>query len=398
MRLLIFSPYYPPHRGGLESHSDEFNKYLSQTGVDVVVFTPRLPLGAPLSEIRHTGVHIIRYPAFELIHNYPLPKFWTRLFWIQWRSLLTDDSNMVISRTRFFFPSLMAGYYAWKKQKVWVHIEHGSDFAQFEHPIKNFLGRLYDYTFGRLILKKASFLIANSRASQEFVKTLSGRSDCQVIYRGIEKDLVETAIPQNELRDRYPARIIVGYIGRLIEGKGVKDLIEAFYTIENKDHLLMIIGDGPEQKNLQVLVTKRGLNDRVFFLGAQPLPIAMGHLKTWDIFVNPSYTEGIPTSVVEATILKKAVVATDVGGTSEIISGVDDGILIPPGQPIVLGAAISKLAEDKDLRQSLGQKAYSRVSNKFTWDQATLTYQKFFKSVLESTLLKNLPKNYRHTR
>ena len=79
MNVLIFSPYYPPHIGGLESHSEEFNQQLAQRGIDVLVFTPRLPKDAPERETRR-GVRIIRFPAFEIIPNFPLPQFFP-FFW-----------------------------------------------------------------------------------------------------------------------------------------------------------------------------------------------------------------------------------------------------------------------------------------------------------------------------
>lgn len=383
MHLLVFSPYYPPHRGGLETHSDEFNKHLSSQGENITVFTPHLPASAAAQEKIHTSVTVIRFPATELIHNYPIPCFWKKEFWYLWKELLATSPDAVLSRTRFFFPSLMAGYFAWRKKLPWVHVEHGSDFAHFNSPLKNFLGRLYDHTFGKLILKKAHVLIANSEASKNFVRTLSKRADCNVIHRGLEKELIETALPQTELREKYPDIVIVGYVGRLIEGKGVKDLIQAFSESKKESSLLVIIGDGPEQKKLEILVHKLGLEDRVFFLGAQPLPLAMGHLKTWDIFVNPSYTEGIPTSVIEAALLGKAIIATEVGGTNEIISGDGDSILISPHDTQALTKALITLQEDTGFRKQLGEEARKRVAMLFTWESAIQKYQELFAKILK---------------
>lgn len=382
MKLLIFSPYYPPHRGGLETHSDEFNKHFAQQGATITVFTPQLPASAPAEEILHTHVRVIRYPALEIIHNYPIPIFWKKEFWTLWGILGTETHSLIISRTRFFFPSLMAGYYAWKKNLPWIHIEHGSDFAQFESTLKNTLGKLYDYTLGRFILKHARLVIANSRASQKFVETLSGRTDCQVIYRGVEKELILSAPLAKEWQEQYPDTLLIGYIGRLIEGKGVRDLIQAFSEAHIPQAILVIIGDGPERIRLEEYTRELSIESQVLFLGALPLPVAMGHLKAFDIFVNPSYTEGIPTSVIEAALLKKAIIATNVGGTNEIISGNQDGILIEARDTQALKKALLELSCHPETMTQYGLEAEQKVSSHFIWENAIKEYRELFAKIL----------------
>lgn len=170
MKLLIFCPYYSPHIGGLESHADEFNKYLSQKEVIITIFTPRLPQDAPDREIRYNNVKIIRFPAFEIIPNYPLPKFWLLKFWRLFFGLFfKEEFDIVISRTRFFNTSLLALIYAKTKNVKWIHIEHGSAFVQLSDTFKTVTAKLYDYVFGQLIFKCSDMNISISRAVQNFV-------------------------------------------------------------------------------------------------------------------------------------------------------------------------------------------------------------------------------------
>jgi glycosyltransferase involved in cell wall biosynthesis len=234
MRILVFSPFYPPHKGGLESHSDEFNKYLSAQGTQVSVFTPRIPQDSPEREIRHDGVGIIRFPALELIHNYPLPKFWQKRFWQLWQELYTKPYDVVISRTRFFFTSLMALRFVKKTALPLVHIEHGSDFTHFNNSFKTWLGMLYDRTCGAFVLRHSDRVIGNSEASARFVYQLSGR-DCTVIYRGVEKEIILATAPNDSIKKLYPEKLIIGFVGRLIDGKGVYDLIDAFSLIQHRE-------------------------------------------------------------------------------------------------------------------------------------------------------------------
>lgn len=378
MKILIFSPYYPPHIGGLETHSDEFNKHLSQKGVDITVFTPRLPVDAPEKELRHTNVQIIRFPAFEVIHNYPLPKFLTVRFW----KLLIEASrikpNIIISRTRFFSTSFFALIYAKIRRIPLVHIEHGSDFAKFNSPFKAFLGKLYDYTFGKSILRFSDINIANSQASGKFIAQLSKRNDYRVIYRGVETETILATETKSGLQEKYSDKIIIGFIGRLIDGKGVSTLLIALSKIQRNDFVFFIIGDGPERKNLEKISQQPTLKNKVVFFGYKPPTEAIAIMKTCDIIINPSLTEGLPTSITEAALCKKAIIATNVGGTAEIITGNSDGFLIEPKNIELLQEKIEILLNDRKLRESFGRNAFNRTVNLFSWERAMTEYMTIF--------------------
>jgi glycosyltransferase involved in cell wall biosynthesis len=382
MKILVFSPYYPPHIGGLEAHADEFNKYLSQEGVDITVFTPRLPLEASEFEERHQGVKIIRFPAIELIHNYPLPKFWLPSFWKLLGQAARQRPDLILSRTRFFSTSLLALAYAKLKRVPWVHIEHGSDFAKFNGAFKTRLGEMYDHIFGRLVLACSDKNIANSLASSRFVETLSGRHDCQVIYRGVETETILQVKPNQSLRQRYVGKTLIGFIGRLIDGKGVIDLLQALANISEKDFACFIVGDGPERAALEKFIKDHNLTEKVIFFGHKNFIEAIAILKSCDIFVNPSYTEGIPTSVIEAALCQKAILTTDVGGTPEIITGKGDGIFIKPKDITALQKHLEKLLGDSALREALAHKAFETVREKFHWPRAAKQYLEVFNALL----------------
>lgn len=381
MRLLIFSPYYPPHIGGLETHADEFNKHLSQEGARITVFTPQLPHDAPSHEIRHGNVTVIRFPAFEVIHNYPVPKFWDTTFWKLFNEATREQPDIVISRTRFFSTSLVALAYAKIKRISWVHIEHGSDFAQFNGSIKTNIGKLYDYTFGKLVLMFSDTNVANSLASAGFVKKLSGRDDCRVIYRGVETQAIADTKPNTDLRKRYEGKVVIGYIGRLIDGKGVKDLLEALVLLNDRDFVCLIVGEGPERAALERFITEHSLEEKVILFGNRPFSEAIGILKACDIFVNPSYTEGIPTAVIEAALCGKATIATAVGGTAEIVTDTDGIMLISPRNPRELSEKLDVLMTDPTLRQTMGAKAFAEVEQKFSWPRAAKQYLELFENI-----------------
>lgn len=383
MNIIVFSPYYPPHTGGLESHADEFNKYLSQKGIDITVFTPRLPKEAMENEVKFNNVKIIRFPAFEIISNYPLPKFWSLKFWKLFFALFKIRYDIAISRTRFFNISLLSLIYAKIKRAKWIHIEHGSDFVKLNSRLKSKISMLYDYTFGKLVLMSADKVVANSNASAEFCKKIAPKISCDLIYRGVETDKIQSAQPNVKMKNSCSNDVIITFIGRLIDGKGVADLIRAAEGI-GENFKLFIIGEGPQKENLKKLSKKSKIEDKIIFFGHKEFEEVIGILKISDIFVNPSYTEGLPTSVIEAALCKKAIIATNVGGTPEIITDQKSGFLVDPGNINQLKEKLEVLINDGTLRETLGENAYNEVKDKFSWNRSIDKYLSIFAQILNS--------------
>ena len=375
-KILVFCPYYLPHVGGLESHADEFNKYLSENGFEIDVFTPRLPRETLEVETKFKKVKIYRFPAWEIIPNYPLPCFWDKKYWSIKKELSKENYDWVISRTRFFMTSVMAGFWSKKHKVSWMHVEHGSDFVKLNSQWKSLIGKLFDYTLGRWVLKSADVAVTNSKASAEFCKKLCPGRKYEVVYRGVE---IGKIINNKVVREKYKNKTIILFAGRLIDGKGVTDLIEAVSLIKFKNWVLLIVGDGPRRIDLENQVKRKNLGDRVLFLGQMSHQDLMGVVNISDIVVNPSYTEGIPTNIIEAAKCGRAIVATDVGGTREIIEDNKSGFLVTPKDVELLVEKLKLLINDADLRKKMGLAAKTAVKNKFDWNESIKKYIKLLK-------------------
>ena len=372
-KMLVFCPYYPPHVGGLESHADEFNKHISERGYGITVFTPRLPSSAPEQELRYKNVNIIRFPAFEIIPNWFLPKFWQKKFWDLKADIYKNNYDVVVSRTRFFATSIMALFYTKKKKIKWMHIEHGSDYVQLSNKLHSFVAKLFDHTLGWLILKKANMVVANSKASAMFCKKIFNNREYRIIYRGIEVEEINKIKPSKEIQDKYKNILKIIFIGRLIDGKGVGDLLKAVGKLKFEKWTLFIVGDGPQKISLQRQANNLKISNKVIFFGQKNKKDTIGILKASDIVINPSYTEGLPTSVIEAALCGKPIIATTVGGTIEILDK-NTGILIPAKNSSAITEKIEYLAENKDLRVLIGGKVKNKIERKFSWKKATEKY------------------------
>jgi len=381
--VLIFCPYYPPHVGGLESHAREFNEQISLLDYNVTVFTPRLPInGLKEEEFQldngHGTITVYRFPAWEIVNNYPLPKFWLGEFWRMYWKLSNKRYDAIISRTRFFNTSILALAFAKMTHTFWLHIEHGSDYVHLNNQITKLTAYVYDHSLGYLVFAMANKVVANSEASMEFSKKIYKKGEYTVIYRGVEKEKILSVVADEKQKDKYPNKIIITYIGRLIDGKGVVKLLEALNSLSFCPIVCWIIGDGSQKVYLQEKAKEFGLEEKVIFFGEKSHAESLALLRSSDIFVNPSYSEGLPTSVIEAALLGKAIIATDVGGTKEIVVKEGGIRLVQPRDEKGLASAIAELANDANLRKNMGEIAFMAVSDRFDWKESIRSYDEIF--------------------
>jgi glycosyltransferase involved in cell wall biosynthesis len=331
----------------------------------ITVLTSRLPPEAPAFERRAPGYRVVRHPALHVIPNYPLPSFWRPAFWSAARvALRPRDHDVVVSHTRFFLSSAGALAYSRATGTPLLHVEHGSDFVHLSSALHSRAARAYDLTLGRLVLRHANEVVAVSRAAADFAKDLAER-EAQVVYRGVDHERYDAVSPARELSALAAGRPVATFIGRLIDGKGVGDLIEAFAGLQEPDALLCIVGDGSRRADLQALARRHRLGDRCVFLGYRAETDALALIRASDIVVNPSYTEGLPTSVLEAALLGRAVLASDVGGTPEVVRDRASALLVPAGDIDALREGLSLLLADSQLRARLGASAHAEAVRRF---------------------------------
>jgi glycosyltransferase involved in cell wall biosynthesis len=165
-----------------------------------------------------------------------------------------------------------------------------------------------------------------------------------------------------------PRRPVIGTVGRLEERKGHEQfLLAARAVLEHANGLapqLLIVGDGPLRPQLSAQAAALGIADSIRFTGGIAdvrLPLA-----AMDVFVLPSHAEGMSNALLEAMAAGRAVVATAVGGTVEVLDGQRAGVLVPPADPQALARAILLLLADPVRSRRLGEEARRRVSEAFS--------------------------------
>jgi glycosyltransferase involved in cell wall biosynthesis len=365
LRILVHAPYYRPHVGGLETYIEEVHASLWATGdiAAITVLAPDVPAGAPAREHQADGTLVIRYPALEIIAGFPVPRFWSE----GWRAARHDAfatrPDLVVGHTRFFVSSALAHLHARRLRARHVHVEHGSDYVQMTRRWPGVAARVYDETLGRLVLRLADARIAVSAAAATFVRRL-GRVDATVVHRGLPRERLLAARPTPDAGRLSQGRPVIAFVGRLMDGKGVHDLIDAVDALD-ANVLCAIVGDGPARAPWEARAAAAAHPERFVFTGYLSELDALGWVFAADVVVNPSYTEGLPSTVLWGAAAGRAIVASTVGGTPEIVTDGVSALLHAPRDIDGLRRALEATIADPGLRARLGAAAKADVWARF---------------------------------
>jgi glycosyltransferase involved in cell wall biosynthesis len=181
--------------------------------------------------------------------------------------------------------------------------------------------------------------------------------------------VVRCGLPFDRLPPRKPGgngRTLV-CVGRLSPEKGQAGLLEAFAELRNRhpDLELRLVGDGPDRQALETLAADLGVSDGARFLGRMTETDAMAEIARSDIFVLPSFMEGLPIVLMEAMALGVPVVASNVAGIPELVEAGTGGLLFTPSRWDELARCIEGLLSDKALRNSIAEQGKRKVADEF---------------------------------
>jgi colanic acid/amylovoran biosynthesis glycosyltransferase len=185
-------------------------------------------------------------------------------------------------------------------------------------------------------------------------------SEFKVVHCGLELERYQFRLPREQVQKIFCA-------ARLAPEKGIEFLVEALAVLirRNYDVRLRIAGGGPSRLALENLAQKLGVMERVQFLGMLSEQDLTHELSSSDLFVLPSFAEGLPVSVMEAMALGVPVIATNVAGTSELVENGETGLLVRPTDSEALANAMITMMGDYDLRRRSAQLGRAKVAREF---------------------------------
>lgn len=198
----------------------------------------------------------------------------------------------------------------------------------------------------RFALRASTSVTANSAAVAGDPEWRLNRDRVDVITNAV-------TLPDNtaDASKQPPVGIV---LANLIAYKGHLDLLEALHMCTTKPRL-MFVGDGPERARIEEALRQRGLQDQVELHGSLAQPTDA--LLASQFAVSASHTEGLPNAILEALATGLPVIATDAGGSRELIESGVNGLLVSVGEPQELAKAIDALVSDPLLRETMGGRA-----------------------------------------
>lgn len=179
------------------------------------------------------------------------------------------------------------------------------------------------------------------------------------------------------------------YVGRLSVAKGLPVLFEAMAALKEvaPQLRLQVVGDGCDRTLLEQLASQLGLDEQVEFLGYRSQREVRQYLQTSDLFVLPSFAEGVPVSLMEAMAAGVPVISTRIAGISELVEDGHSGYLVAPGNGQQLAERVYRLWADAELRQAFGEAGRQQVSQAFNLAHEVSWLHRIFQATLQEATI-----------
>ncbi|MDF1611499.1 glycosyltransferase family 4 protein [Stygiobacter electus] len=243
--------------------------------------------------------------------------------------------------------------------------------------------KVYNY---KLFSYKADILIACSKSIKTHLINEFNVDEkrINVIYNMVDPKefaLTKTKTELLNFLDIPSNKFVIGYFGRLnFEEKGIDVLLEAFLNISklHKDLFLLLIGNGKDEYIINEFITQNKLKSRVI----NSRKDIFNYFQLLDLFVLPSRKDPFPLVMLEAGLMKKSLIGSNVDGISELIENEKDGLLFESANSIDLQNKILKIYRDKNYANQLAENLYSKVLNNYTVNGIIPHYNNLYFKIL----------------
>ncbi len=358
MNIALLTEKYPPDVGGLAVSTQRLAQMLVAAGHRVDVFAPTTTLApGEISCAEQNGFSVHRLGAHKRTDD----------TLADWFSVLVASHN----ESRF---DLLHAYFITQAGFIATYAARWLGLPAIVSARGNDLDRaVFDPGKAAHVLsalQNADAITANSRDLIRKVHALAKR-EAVLIPNGIDAAHFAPAPRAESLAQSLgvAGKSIVGFVGEARAKKGLATLLLAFRAVAQKrSAALLLIGgvrDGDDKDTLKIFQKQnRDLHIVVVpHVAPEKLP---PYYNLLDVFVLPAIRDGLPNALLEAMACERAVVGTPVGGIPDAVRDRENGLLVPPGDPVALASTLNRLLDDASWRERLGKNARATIISDFT--------------------------------
>jgi glycosyltransferase involved in cell wall biosynthesis len=367
--LCIVTHTFLPHAGGIERVVYEQCKRLMHKHFELMVLTHR---NYTDKNYVFDGINVQCYGSINVAFRLGIP--YSIPYLTSYRTFLDSvkSSDLVHVHGHPYLSSFLAAKIAKKLGKPLVLTEHNT-YIEYNN-FWEVLEQLNDLTIGKQVVKEADKIIVVSNAIKNYTLSLGADPEkIEVIHNGVDLNRFR---PLAKIKDEMRQKLgisrdatVVLSVRRLVYKTGIDTLIESAKIAirKNPKIFFIVIGKGPEYENFKEKISKLGIQKNLKLMGFvsdEELPL---YYNVADFFVLPSKSgEGLPLVALEAMACGLPLIATDVGGTSEVMNK-KYGKIVPPNSPIALAEAIIDFSQ-KDL-SAIRNELRAMIEQKYGWDK-----------------------------
>lgn len=363
-KVFLIRNVAPEKYGGGETYQIKLGLILRKYGFKPVVLTSSKGL---LGAAKENGIEVVKTPYIK------------RQNWSGWRNILFPVYFVKISELRKWYKKVFEEYKPdvinIQSRDDWIAVTSvakrmgikvlWTDHMDFRSWVLTNVNVWYKNWIGKWILvcaKKADEIIMISDFERKsFEKIVKPRkyNNVVTIKNGVEDEYAK-------YKDVRCKKNSVCYMGRIVDYKGIRELIEAFGLVCEKclDAELNIYGDGEDLEKYKELAKD---NDKIHFCGITREPLKA--LAENEIFVLPSYREGLSLSLLDAAMMGKKIIASDVDGNPEVVKKGETGLLVPAKNVGKLSEAMIYMLENKKEAGEMANNARKHYEENFDFDK-----------------------------
>ena len=381
MKVLFFNYEYPPLGGGAANATayilEEYSK-IPDLSVDLIT-----------SSI-DSEYHLEKVANNISIHKLPIGKNKNNLHYQSQKELLTyawkayffakkliKKNKYDLSHSFFTVPCGFVSFLIKKEYNIpYVVSLRGSDVPGYSDRFV-FLYKIIKPLI-KLIWKNSFAVIANSEGLKELAQKTNPKQVVGIIYNGID---IENFKPKPEARPVNNFIITLG-ASRVTERKGIDYLIKALANLvpQYSQLLLRVMGEGDAREALEKLAKDLELEKNIEFIGRIPRENTAPYYQEASIFVLPSFNEGMSNAMLEALASGLPLIATNTGGTSELVEEGVNGFIVKMRDSQDLTDRIEILMKDEDLRKRMGE-ASRRKAELMSWKKVAKKYGELYDKI-----------------